>query len=193
MPLQTLTLKLDDITAADYLAWCRDPDPPALDCGLSSIRLKADPLGDTITAILDWNQPAPSPRTAAALAGLPLPPGAHLNASPTDTARTHKPSRPGHCHGPKRVHVYERARASAQPPGSAHESSRDTYVSHELALAFADLGGATFALAHHGALNDARIAPRVQRIHDLFVQLNPVDRPSRIGRRNRQAVITMAA
>jgi hypothetical protein len=31
MPLQILTLKLGSITAGDYLTWCRDPDPPALD------------------------------------------------------------------------------------------------------------------------------------------------------------------
>ena len=30
MPLQILALKLDGITAGDYLAWCRDPDPHAL-------------------------------------------------------------------------------------------------------------------------------------------------------------------
>ena len=72
MPLQILTLKLDGITAGDYLTWCRDPDPPALDYGLRSISVDADPLGDTITAILDWNQPPLAPATAAAAAGLPL-------------------------------------------------------------------------------------------------------------------------
>jgi hypothetical protein len=75
MSLQILTLKLDGITAGDYLTWCRDPDPPALDYALRSIRVDADPLGDTITAILDWHQPAPVPATAATAAGLPLPPG----------------------------------------------------------------------------------------------------------------------
>ena len=53
MSLQILTLKLDGITAGDYLTWCQDPDPPALDFALRSIRVNADPLGDTITAILD--------------------------------------------------------------------------------------------------------------------------------------------
>ncbi|MGB0097635.1 MAG: hypothetical protein WBP81_34500 [Solirubrobacteraceae bacterium] len=72
MSLQILTLKLDGITAGDYLTWCRDPDPPALDYALRSIRVDADPLGDTITAILDWNQPLPAPATAATAAGLPL-------------------------------------------------------------------------------------------------------------------------
>ena len=49
--LQVLTLKLDGITAGDYLTWCRDPDPPALDSALLSICVDADPLGDQITAI----------------------------------------------------------------------------------------------------------------------------------------------
>jgi hypothetical protein len=60
MSLQILTLELDGITASDYLQWCRDPEPPALDRGLRSISIEADPLGDTITAILDWDRPAPA-------------------------------------------------------------------------------------------------------------------------------------
>jgi hypothetical protein len=80
MPLQLLHLKLDDITAGDYLAWCRDPEPPALGFGLRSIQVEADPLGDTITAVLDWRQPAPSPSAAAAAAaGLPLLPGTRIH------------------------------------------------------------------------------------------------------------------
>ena len=50
MPLQILSLKLDGITAGDYLTWCRDPEPPALDFALRSVSVDADPLGDTITA-----------------------------------------------------------------------------------------------------------------------------------------------
>ena len=80
MSLQTLTLTLHSITAGDYLTWCWDPTPPALDYGLRSISVDADPLGDTITAILDWNQPPPAPAAAAAAAGLPLPAGAELHA-----------------------------------------------------------------------------------------------------------------
>ena len=72
MPLQILTLKLDGITAGDYLAWCRDPDPPALSFALRSVHVDANPLGDTITATLAWNQPAPPPPAAATTAGLPL-------------------------------------------------------------------------------------------------------------------------
>jgi hypothetical protein len=81
MSLQTLTLTLDGITAGDYLTWCRDPDPPALDLALRSISTDADPLGDTITAILDWNQPPPSPAVAAAAAGLPLTASVQLTAA----------------------------------------------------------------------------------------------------------------
>ena len=67
--LQILTLKLDGITAGDDPTWCRDPEPPALDFALRSISLDADPLGDSITATLDWNLPAPTPATAATAAG----------------------------------------------------------------------------------------------------------------------------
>jgi hypothetical protein len=90
MPLQILTLKLDGITAGDYLTWCRDPDPPALDFALRSISIDADALGDTITAILDWNQALPPPSAAATAAGLPLPAGVQIHQLQTD--RTH--SRP---------------------------------------------------------------------------------------------------
>ena len=79
MSLQILTLKLDGITACDYLTWCRDPDPPALDSALRSIRVDADPLGDTITAILDWNQPVPAAAAAATAAGLPLSEGVQIH------------------------------------------------------------------------------------------------------------------
>lgn len=82
MSLQILTLKLNGITAGDYLTWCRDPDPPALDSALRSIRVDADPLGDTITATLDWNQPAPAPAAAAPAAGLPLSQGVEIHPQP---------------------------------------------------------------------------------------------------------------
>ena len=86
MSLQILTLKLDGITAGDYLTWCRDPDPPALDFGLCSIRVSADPLGDTVTAILDWDRPAPGPAPAATAAGLPLSPGVQIHPQPATAA-----------------------------------------------------------------------------------------------------------
>lgn len=81
MAHQTLTLELDEITAGDYLQWIRDPEPPALDAGLRSVRLEADPLGETITARLDWAGPAPPARSAAAAAGLPLVDGVRLGVS----------------------------------------------------------------------------------------------------------------
>jgi hypothetical protein len=87
MPLQILTLKLDGITAEDYLTWCRDPDPPALDIALRSISINADPLGDTITAILDWTHARPPAPTAAHAAGLPLPAGVQVHELLTDGPR----------------------------------------------------------------------------------------------------------
>jgi len=98
MPLQTLRLKLDDITAGDYLTWCRDPDPPAFDHALRSIRIDADPLGDTITAILDWNQPTPRPAPAAAAAGLPLPANTEIHALTLTDQPLANPQPPTHEH-----------------------------------------------------------------------------------------------
>ncbi len=56
MALQILALKLDGMIACDYLTWCRDPEPPALDFALRSISIDADPLGNTIVATLDWTR-----------------------------------------------------------------------------------------------------------------------------------------
>lgn len=82
MPLQILSLKLDGITAGDYLTWCRDPDPPALDFALRSASVDADPLGDTITAILDWNGPLPRHRRP------PQPRGYHCQRASRSTPST---------------------------------------------------------------------------------------------------------
>ena len=84
MPRQILTLKLDGITAGDYLTWCRDPEPLALDFALRSISIDADPLGDTITAVLNWDQPLPPASAAASAAGLPLLAGIQVQQLPTD-------------------------------------------------------------------------------------------------------------
>lgn len=46
-------------------------------------------------------------------------------------------------------------------------SPADPASPHELALAYHDLGTAAFALAHHGALRDPRLATRVRRIYEL--------------------------
>ena len=97
MPSQILTLKLDGITAGDYLTWCRDPDPPTLGVALRALRVDADPLGDTITAILDWNAPAPAPEVAATAAGLPLPTGAEVrHVMPTHVPLTTPALRAAH-------------------------------------------------------------------------------------------------
>lgn len=46
----------------------------------------------------------------------------------------------------------------------------ENQIGQELNLAFADLGGAAFALVDQGALDDQRLAPRVSRILELFAQ-----------------------
>ena len=74
MPIQVLTLTLDEMTAGDYMTWVYDPDPPALGRDLRSVTLRGDPLGDTIEAVLVWNGAPPAPAAAAAIAGLPLTP-----------------------------------------------------------------------------------------------------------------------
>jgi hypothetical protein len=72
MILQTITLHLDGITAADYLAWVREPEPATRVAGLRSVRIDADPLGATVHATLAWERSAPAPHAAAPAAGLPL-------------------------------------------------------------------------------------------------------------------------
>lgn len=69
---QRLTIELRGTTAGSYLTWVRDPKPPALDRELASIAIEAEPLGPTITAVLEWTGEPPSPRDAAAAAGLPI-------------------------------------------------------------------------------------------------------------------------
>ncbi len=74
MALQVLILTLDGITAGDYLAWVRDPEPPALGQELCQVSAHGDPLGDTVQAVLLWRGTAPTPSVAAQVAGLPLTP-----------------------------------------------------------------------------------------------------------------------
>ena len=71
MPRQILTLRLDGITAADYLAHFRDPEPAALGHALRSVDVRAEPLGDTIEAVLVWEETVPAPCAAAQASGLP--------------------------------------------------------------------------------------------------------------------------
>jgi hypothetical protein len=74
MALQVLILTLDGITAGDYLAWVRDPEPPALGQELCQVSVHGDPLGDTVQAVLVWRGAAPASSVAAQVAGLPLTP-----------------------------------------------------------------------------------------------------------------------
>jgi len=71
---QRLIITLDGLTAGDYLAHVRNPDPPGLGRGLRSLAVHADPLGDTIEAVLGWDGRPPSPAEAEILAGLPMTP-----------------------------------------------------------------------------------------------------------------------
>jgi hypothetical protein len=74
MPLQTLILTLEGITAGDYVARGSDPEPPALGRDLRSITLRWDRFGATVEAALDWERSPPAPTAAAPIAGLPLTP-----------------------------------------------------------------------------------------------------------------------
>jgi hypothetical protein len=69
---QTLALLLDGITAADYLAWVRDPEPRALGRELLDVAARAEPLGLRIDVDLRWKGRPPCATVAAALAGFPL-------------------------------------------------------------------------------------------------------------------------
>jgi hypothetical protein len=72
--LQLLTLRLDGITADDYLCWARDPEPPALGRELCSITVEAPGLGDLIKAELCWRASPPPAADAARAAGFLLTP-----------------------------------------------------------------------------------------------------------------------
>jgi hypothetical protein len=71
---QHLTLVLEGITAGDYLTWVRDPDPHTLGRELRSVDFHADPLGDRIDVLLQWNTNPPAPPAAAPAAGFYLTP-----------------------------------------------------------------------------------------------------------------------
>jgi hypothetical protein len=72
--LQRITLTLDGIAAADYLAHARDPEPPALGAGLAAVEVRADPLGTVVEVWLSWTIAPPAPSVAARAAGLCLTP-----------------------------------------------------------------------------------------------------------------------
>jgi hypothetical protein len=70
--VQSLVIRLDGITAADYLTWVRDPEPPALDHELRSVAISAEPLGELIKLELVWAGRPPTPSAAAVAAGFAL-------------------------------------------------------------------------------------------------------------------------
>jgi len=73
--VQSLVIRLDGITAGDFLAWVWDPEPPALDHGLRSVAISAEPLGELINIELVWaGQPPTNPSTSAVAAGFALTP-----------------------------------------------------------------------------------------------------------------------
>ena len=72
--VQRLTLTLDGITAGDYLAWARDPEPPGLGRELTAIDLRADPRGHPVGAGGWLNFAPPAAPGGARPAGLPLTP-----------------------------------------------------------------------------------------------------------------------
>ena len=73
MTYQTLRLKLDGMTAGDYLAHLRDPEPPTLGAGLRAVDVEAEPLADVVEALLTWEHPPADPCDASRLAGFPTP------------------------------------------------------------------------------------------------------------------------
>jgi hypothetical protein len=72
-------------------------------------------------------------------------------------------------------------------------AATDSQLRHDLNLAFTDLGAAAFALAHHGALNDRRLAPRVRQIHELVAQLDTLAIATPTGVADRSAPAQRAA
>jgi hypothetical protein len=88
--VQSLLIRLDGITAGDYLTWVRDPEPPALDRGLRSVAISAEPLGELVNIELVWaGQPPTTPGAAALAAGLALTPEVAAIQSATCTADKH--------------------------------------------------------------------------------------------------------
>ena len=89
--VESLRITLGGITAGDYLTWVRDPEPPALDRGLRSIAITAEPLGELVNVKLVWaGKPPPTPSAAAAAAGLPVTPEVIAIHSAAWTADGHR-------------------------------------------------------------------------------------------------------
>ena len=89
--VQSLIIRLDGITAGDYLAWVRDPEPPALDYGLRSVAISAEPLGELVHIELIWaGRPPTTPSAAPVAAGFALTPEVVAVLSATCTAGGHR-------------------------------------------------------------------------------------------------------
>lgn len=73
MTYQTLRIQLDGMTAGDYLAHLRDPEPAALGSTLRGVEVRADPLSDVVEVLLAWSLAPADGRSAANLAGFPTP------------------------------------------------------------------------------------------------------------------------
>lgn len=73
MTYQTLRLRLDGMTAGDYLAHLRDPEPALLGLTLRDVAVEAEPLSDVVEALLTWHEAPADVATAARLAGFPTP------------------------------------------------------------------------------------------------------------------------
>jgi hypothetical protein len=71
MTYQTLRIQLDGMTAGDYLAYMRDPEPAALGHGLRAVAVRAEPLDDVVEALLTWDAAPADACRAAAMAGFP--------------------------------------------------------------------------------------------------------------------------
>ena len=71
MSLQLLTLHLDGITAADYVAHVCDPEPSSPALRWVALRVH-DGVGDVVEAAVSWDGEHPPAERAAMLAGLPI-------------------------------------------------------------------------------------------------------------------------
>jgi hypothetical protein len=73
MIYQKLRLKLEGMTACDYLAHFHDPEPAVLGSGLREVVVRATPLDDVVEALLTWNETPSDECAAAHLAGFATP------------------------------------------------------------------------------------------------------------------------
>jgi hypothetical protein len=69
---QQITLQLDGITPADYIAHFVDADPALETSRLRSVAVEADAPSGAVVATVAWDGPPPAARVAATAAGLHL-------------------------------------------------------------------------------------------------------------------------